>query len=109
MSGKKTINTFFIGCLYDDYKIKPIHLMLPKTSKKVMIVKLNGCIFLVEDDDLLENNNTIWDEVNFDIKKEIDTKAIYKKYFLKAKIKFYGDEAKHAFVKKCLKLASILA
>ena len=80
--------------------------MLPKTSKKVMIVKLNGYIFLVGDDDLLENNNTIWDEVNFDIKKEIDTKAIYKKYFLKAKIKSYGDEAKNVFDKGMPKVGS---
>ena len=32
--------------------------------------KLNGCrmYFLIEDDDLLERYNTIWDKLNADIK-----------------------------------------
>ena len=33
-----------------------------------MIDKLN-VLFLVEDDDLLEKDNTIWDKVSADIKK----------------------------------------
>ena len=38
---------YFIGCLDDDYKIKSLHIMLPKTSAyvKIMMVKLNGCLF----------------------------------------------------------------
>ena len=35
-----------------------------------MMDKLNGCIFLIEDDDLLEKYNTIWNKVSADIKKE---------------------------------------
>ena len=35
-----------------------------------MTDKLNGYIFLIEDDDLLEKYNTIWDKVRDDIKKE---------------------------------------
>ena len=31
--------------------------------------KLNGCIFLIEDDDLLEKYNTFWDKVRADIQK----------------------------------------
>ena len=31
--------------------------------------KINGCIFLTEDGDLLEKDNTIWDKVRADIKK----------------------------------------
>ena len=23
---------YFIGCLYNDYKVRPLHIMLPKTS-----------------------------------------------------------------------------
>ena len=34
--------------------------------------KLNGCIFLIEDDDLLEEY-TIWDKFSADIKKEVDS------------------------------------
>ena len=36
---------FFIGYLYNDNKVKPFHIMLPKTIKKVMMDKVNGCIF----------------------------------------------------------------
>ena len=36
---------FFIGYLYNDNKAKPLHIMLPKTSKNVMMDKVNGCIF----------------------------------------------------------------
>ena len=38
---------YFIGYLYNDNKVKPLHVMLPKTSAyvNVMMEKLNGCIF----------------------------------------------------------------
>ena len=38
---------YFIGYLYHDEKVKPLHTELPKTSTfvKVMVDKLNGCIF----------------------------------------------------------------
>ena len=48
--------------------------------------------FSIEDDDLLEKYNTIWDKVSADIKKEIDSEPVYNK-FLKTKVKLYGDEA----------------
>ena len=32
--------------------------------------------FLTEDDDLLENCNTIWDKVNADIEKEFDSELV---------------------------------
>ena len=44
--------------------------------------------FLIEDDDLLENHNTIWDKVSADIKKVFDSKLVYNKDFLKTKIFF---------------------
>ena len=38
---------YFIGYLYNDHKVKPLHVMLPKTSAyvKSKMDKLNGCIF----------------------------------------------------------------
>ena len=53
-------NKYFGGYLDEDYKIKLLHIMLPKTS--MCIKKCNGetkCIlklgiFLIEDDELLE-------------------------------------------------------
>ena len=37
--------------------------------------------FLIEDNDLLGNYNTIYDKVSADIKKEIDSEPIYKTFF----------------------------
>ena len=48
--------------------------------------------FLIEDDDLLEKYNTIWDEVSADIKKEFESEPVYNKEFLKTRIKSQGDE-----------------
>ena len=40
---------YFIGYMYNGNKVKPLNIMLPKRSAyvmmKVMINKLNGCIF----------------------------------------------------------------
>ena len=47
-------------------------------------------IFSIEDDDLLEKYNTIWDKVTADIKKEFDSEPVYNKEFLKTKIKCHG-------------------
>ena len=42
-------------------------------------------VFLIEDDDLLEKHNTIWENVIVDIKKEFDSDPVHNKYFLKLK------------------------
>ena len=51
-----------------------------------MIVKLNGCIFMImiEIDDLLERYNTIWNNVSVDIKQKFDSKPVYNNKFLKS-------------------------
>ena len=49
---------------------------------------------MLEDDDLLQKYNTIWDKVSPDIKKEFDSEAVYYKNFLKIKIKSYGDQVR---------------
>ena len=41
--------------------------------------------FLIEDDNLLEKYNTIWDKVGADIKKESDSEPGYNKNDLKIK------------------------
>ena len=58
-----------------------------------MMVKLNGCIFLIEDDDLFDKYNTTSDKVSADIKKEFNSKPVYNEKLLKTKIKSYDDEA----------------
>ena len=48
--------------------------------------------FLIEDYDLVNKCNTIWDKVSGDIKKELDSEPVYNEEFLKAKIKVHVDE-----------------
>ena len=38
--------------------------------------------FLIDDDDLLEKYNTIWDKVSADIKNEFDNEPVYNKEYL---------------------------
>ena len=40
-------NKYFIGFLYNDHEVKPLHIILPKTSAYVKRYdgKRNGCIF----------------------------------------------------------------
>ena len=60
---------------------------------QIMMVKLNGCIFLIEDYDLMGKYNTACDKVSADIKKEVNSKPVYNKKILKTKIKSNSDEA----------------
>ena len=62
--------------------------MLPKTGADVKSFdgQTKWMYFLIEDDDLLEKYNTIWDKVSADIKKEFDSEPVYNKKILKAKI-----------------------
>ena len=59
--------------------------------------------FLIEDNNLLEKYNTIWDKVSADMKKEFDSELVYDKMFLKTKIKSYGDKLQIFMVKKFLR------
>ena len=56
---------YFIGYLYDNHKVQPLHLMLPKTSAYVKSydAQTKRMYFLIEDNELLEKYNTIWDKV----------------------------------------------
>ena len=61
--------------------------------------------FLIEDDDLLEKYNTIWDKVSADI-KEFDSEPVYNKEILKTKIKSHGDEVTDFYDKSIPKVDS---
>ena len=83
---------YFIGYLYDDHKVKPLHIMLFKTSAYVKSYDgpTKWMYYLIENDDLLEKYNTIWDKVCSDIKKEFESKPVYNKnFFENQKKKFY--------------------
>ena len=64
---------YFIGYLYNDYKVKPLHIMLPKMSAYVKSYdwQTKWMYFLIEGDDLMEKYNTIWDKVSTNIEKNL--------------------------------------
>ena len=82
--------------------------MLPKTSAYVISYdgQTKRMYFLIEDDDLLEKHNTIWDKVSADIKKEFDSEPVYNNFFLKTKIKSHGDEITNFYENKIPKVNS---
>ena len=82
--------------------------MLPKTSAYVKSYdgQTKWMCFLITDDELLEKYNTIQDKVSADIKKEFDSQPVYKKEFLKAKMKFHGHEVTDFYGKKIPKIQS---
>ena len=63
--------------------------------------------FFIEDDDLLEKYNTIWDKVSADIKNEFDSEPFYNKNYLKTKIKSHGDEVTGFYDHTCLAVISL--
>ena len=80
--------------MHGNHKVKPLHITLPKITAYVKSYdgQTKWMYFVLEDDDLLEKYNTIWDKVNADIKEEFDSKPVYNKIYLKTKIKSHGDE-----------------
>ena len=48
--------------------------------------------FSVEDGDLFEKYNSIWDKFRGDIKNQFVSKPVYNKNFLKTKFKSYGGD-----------------
>ena len=99
---------YFIGYLYNDDRIKPLHMMLSKTSAYVKSYdgQTKWMYFLIEDEDSLEKYNTIWVYVSADIKKEFDIEPVYNKEFLKTKIKSHDDEITDFYDKEIPKVDS---
>ena len=62
---------YLIGYLYNDHEIKSLHITLPKTTAymKSYDGQTKWMYFLIEDDDLLQKYNSIWDKVSADMKK----------------------------------------
>ena len=73
-SGEKNYNAL----LDSDYKIKPLFLMLPKTSTYVTGYdgETKWMYFSMEDGDLLNKYNNIWNKVSNSIKKELESESI---------------------------------
>ena len=67
---KKTASTLFVTCIMIIKVSHYISCFLKQAQmQQVMMDKLNVCIFLIEDDDLCEKYNAVWDKVSADIKK----------------------------------------
>ena len=64
--------------------------------------------FLIEDDDLLEKDNTIWDKVSADIKKEFDTKSVYNIKVLETKINLMMLKIQILLIKEFLRWILII-
>ena len=88
--------------MYDNYKVRALHIMLPKTS--VCVKSYDGqfklMYFLIEDYDLFEKYNTVWDKFSADIRKEYNSEPVYNKNYLKTKIKSHGDDEDTGFYDK---------
>ena len=54
-------------------RIKPLYIMLPKANANVKSYDglTKWMYFLIEDDNLLEKYNSIWDKVSTDIKRNL--------------------------------------
>ena len=70
-SGEKSYKYIF-GYLYD-YKVKPLHIMLPETSTYVKSYdgETRWMYFLMEDNDLWEKYKTIWEKSGLIVKKNL--------------------------------------
>ena len=57
--------------MYNDHRVKSLHIMLPKTSADLKSCdrQTKWMYFVIENDDLLEKYNTNWDKVTTNIKK----------------------------------------
>ena len=93
---------YFIGYLLHNYKVKPLHIMPPKTTDYVKSYdgQTKWMYLLMEDDDILEKYNTIWDKVSADIKKEFDGEPVYNNSYMKTKIKSHDKEGTDFYDKK---------
>ena len=99
---------YFIGYFYNGNKVRPLPIMLPKTSAYVKSFdeQTKWIYFLFEDDDLLEKCNTIWDKFSADIKKQFDSDPVFNKEFSKTNRKSHVEEVTDFYNKKIPKIDS---
>ena len=86
---------YFIGYKKHDHKIKLLDIMFPKTN-----AYLKSCdgetkwkCFSIEDDELLEKQDGIWNKVSNSMKNELCCEPNYNKKILTTKTRPCGDEA----------------
>ena len=98
---------YFIGYLCNNHNVKPLHIMPPKIAAYVKSYDTYEMMyFLIEDDDVLEKYNTIWDKVSANIKNEFDSDPVYHKNCLKTKMKSHNNKITDFYDKKIPRLDS---
>ena len=99
---------YFIGYLYNGNKVKPLNVILPKTSTYIKSYdgQTKRMYFFIQSDELLEKYNTIWNKVSADLKKEFDSDPVFNKSYWKTDIKSHGDEVTDFYDKNIPKLDS---
>ena len=99
---------YFLGYIDADYKIKPFSIILPNTSAyiKSYDTKTKWMSFFIKDEESSKICDNIWNKVSNSMKNKSDSKPLYNKEFLKAKIKSYGDEATDFHNKEMSRLGS---
>ena len=60
----------------------------------------------IQDDELLEKYNGVWNKVSNSIKE--DCESVFNKKFLKTKIRSYGDEATYFHIRNILNQVLII-
>ena len=72
--------------MYNDHKVEPLHVMLPKTSNVERYDGQTKWMFLViEDDGLIEKYTAIWDKASANIKRNLIASLSAVKNFWKPK------------------------
>ena len=89
-SGKKNYK-YFIGSKDDDPKIKPLRIVLLKTSAYVKSYagKTKWIYFFIEDDELLQRFNIIWNLVRNNIKKNLIENPSTRKFLITRKRSYH--------------------
>ena len=106
----KKIYKYFIDYSFDDYKVKPLHIMLPKTSPyaKRYHGQTKWIYILIEDDDLLEKYDTVWDKVSADMKKSFIANLSIMKKILKPNLNLMVMKLQIFTIKKFLRWVLII-
>ena len=74
-------------------KNRPLCIFLPKISTyRRDFGETKYVSFFIQDEELLEKDNEIWEKVKNSIKKEFDSEPVYNKKDLKSKIKSYNGK-----------------
>ena len=62
-----------------------------------ILIKLNICLFVIKDNELLGKYNEIWEKVSSRIKKGFDSESVYIETYLKTKIRSYNGNINKNF------------